>query len=583
MEKNSTQKSNPAKKLKVKVNTRGIPISSLGDIRIAIGYPPIESKKGVPLLSQNRQFQYFNAATYIYPMVPAYAASNLQHHGYKVYWMDGIAEKKHYDEWIEELIAIRADFLMVETKSPIVKTHWKQIKDLKKKLPHLRLMWVGDHVSFKPHELFENSPIDYAITGGDYDFMIVNLLNHIFLGERLEGGVYWRDGDLLIKAKPAGTKILKTMLKGREKIHNSGRPNLKHNLNNLPFIDRDLTKWELYAYENGNYKYTPATYMYSGRDCWWNRCTFCVWDHTINPLGSYRSFSPERLFAEVKHVVDNYGVKEIFDDAGTLFVGPKLKKFCELLISSGYNKKVRYGCNMRFNAVNQEYYDLMGKAGFRFILYGMESGNQKTLDKLDKGTKEADAINGPRMARRAGLDPHVTIMLGYPWESYKDAQRTIAIAKYAFRKGYYETMQATIIMPYPGTPLYEECKKKSWLLTNDYNKFDMRQAVMKTPFPAKKIYELEQDLYSAFMTPQYITRKILGIRSVHDAKYLFYMGWKLMGHLLDFDPGQTKVGWTSLKFWKHAGGKLGGHFFSSKTSIDAEKEAIKLADSAMNL
>ena len=49
-------------------------------VRIAVGYPPLESKKGVALLSQNRQFQYFNAATYIYPMVPAYAASNLQHH-----------------------------------------------------------------------------------------------------------------------------------------------------------------------------------------------------------------------------------------------------------------------------------------------------------------------------------------------------------------------------------------------------------------------------------------------------------------------------------------------------------------------
>lgn len=570
-------------KLKTKTNTRGVPIKSLSDVVVVVGYAPIESKKGVALLSQNRQFQYFNAPTYIYPMVPAYAASNLQHHGFKTYWMDGIAEKKHYDEWIDELSATAADYLLVETKSPIVKTHWKQIADLKKKLPHLKLIWVGDHVSYLPYELFENSPVDYAITGGDYDFVVVNLLKHIYLGEELEGGVYWRDGDTAIQAKPYGTKSLKTVVKAREKIHHSGPPSLKHHLDELPFVDRDLTKWELYAYENGNYKYTPGTYMYSGRDCWWNRCTFCVWDHTINPIGSYRSFTPERLFAEVKHVVDNYGIKEIFDDAGTLFIGPKLKKFCELMIESGYNKKVRYGCNMRFNAINQDYYNLMGKAGFRFILYGMESGNQKTLDKLDKGTKEADAINGPRMARKAGLDPHVTIMLGYPWESYKDAQRTIAIAKYAFKKGYYETMQATIVIPYPGTPLYEECKQKGWLLTNNYDDFDMRRPVMKTPFPIKKIYELEQDLYSAFMTPQYILRKILGIRSFHDFKYLFYMGWKLLGHLMDFDPGQTKVTWRSIEFWQRAGGTLSKHFFSPKTSVDAEKEAIRLADSAVNL
>lgn len=574
------KKSTPRKTPLIKtVNTQGKSIKRLADIVVVVGYLPIKSSKGVPLLSQNRQFQFFNAKTYIYPMVPAYAASNLQHHGYKVHWMDGIANEQEYEEWMQEFTKTKADYLLVETKSPVVKTHWKQINDLKARFPKLKLIWVGDHVSFMPHELFENSNVDYAITGGDYDFVSVNLLNHIYKGEALEGGVYWRTSNKDIKAKPAG----RITLKNAEVVANSGAASLKHNLDDLPFVDRDLTQWKLYAYANGNYKYTPGTYMYSGRDCWWNRCTFCVWDHTINPLGSYRSFSPERLFAEVKHVVDNYGVKEIFDDAGTLFIGPKLKRFCELMIESGYNKKVKYGCNMRFNAINQEYYNMMGRAGFRFILYGMESGNQKTLDKLDKGTKEVDAINGPRMARQAGLDPHITIMLGYPWESYKDAQRTIAIAKYAFKKGYYETMQATIVIPYPGTPLYKECKEKGWLLTDDYDKFDMRQAVMKTPFPVKKIYELEQDLYSAFMTPQYITRKILGIRSVHDFKYLFYMGWKLIGHLLDFDPNQTKVSWTSPVFWKNAFNKLGKHFVTPKTSVDAEKAAIKLADSAVNL
>ena len=432
-----------------------------------------------------------------------------------------------------------------------------------------------------PVEIFENSPVDYAITGGDYDFVVVNLLNHIYKGEELEGGVYWRESNADIHV--AKDKIRSKKLPDGTIVCNSGPASLKHKLDDLPFVDRDLTKWELYAYDNGNYKYTPGTYMYSGRDCWWNRCTFCVWDHTINPIGSYRSFSPERLFAEVKHVVDNYGVKEIFDDAGTLFIGPKLKKFCNLLIDSGYNKKVVYGCNMRFNAVTEDYYKLMGKAGFRFILYGMESGNQKTLDKLDKGTKEADAINGPKLASKYGLDPHITIMLGYPWESYEDAKRTINIAKYAFKKGYYETMQATIVIPYPGTPLWKECKQKGWLLTEDYDDYDMRRPVMKIPFDHKKILELEQDLYSSFMTPQYITRKILDIRSFHDFKYLFYMGWKLIGHLLDFDPNQTKVSYFSFAFWKNAGKALFGHFFRPNTTVDDEKDAIKLEDSAVNL
>lgn len=542
-------------------------------LSIAIGYPPLISKKGVPLLSQNRQFQYFNAPTYIYPMVPAYAASYLKEHGYTVFWMDGIAERKTEEQWFTELKDHHPDFFLLETKSPVVKLHWKIIAKMKKLLPEMKIVLVGDHPSYVPYEQFEYSSVDYVIKGGDYDFVMANLLNHLTKSEKLEGGIYWRSADTGIHADKSDTR--KQQLENGDIIYNSGPPSLKHDLNKLPFVDRDLTKWKLYAYANGNYKYTPATYMYSGRDCWWNKCTFCVWDHTINPIGSYRSFTPERLFAEVKHVVDTYGVKEIFDDAGTMFVGNKLKKFCELLIDSGYNKKVRYGCNMRFNAIpTQELYDLMGKAGFRFILYGMESGNQKTLDRLQKGTKEKDAIIGPAMARKAGLDPHITIMLGYPWESYEDAKRTIETAKYALKKGYYETIQATIVMPYPGTPLYRECKENDWLLTDDYARFDMREPIMKIPFPKEKLLELEQDLYSTFMTPQYIVRKLLRLRSLHDVKYLFYMAYKFLGHMLDFDPNQTDVKFTSLKFWKNTGARLFGHLTTSQTTVDEEKEKI---------
>lgn len=539
-------------------------------LKIAVGYPPIKSSKGVPLLSQNRQFQYFNAPTFIYPMVPAYTASLFKKNGYKVKWMDGIAEKKSEEEWFSDLKKFSPDIFILETKSPVVKKHWQSISKMKKILPKMQIVLVGDHPSYVPYEQFENSKVDYVIKGGDYDFVSLSIAEFLNGKGELDGGVYWRAKNKKMKDAPYKDE---RKLDSGEIINHSGPSSLKHDLNTLPFVDRKLTKWQLYAYANGNYKFTPGTYMYSGRDCWWNKCTFCVWDHTINPIGSYRSFTPERLFAEVKHVVDKYGIKEIFDDAGTMFVGNKLKRFCELLIESGYNKKVRYGCNMRFNAIpNQELYDLMGKAGFRFILYGMESGNQKTLDRLQKGTKEKDAIIGPAMARKAGLDPHITIMLGYPWESYEDARRTIETAKYALKKGIYETIQATIVIPYPGTPLHKECKDKGWLLTEDYERFDMREPVMKIPFDHKKLLELEQELYSTFMTPQYIFKKLTRIRTFHDVSYLFYMAYKLLGHMLDFNPEQKENKFTSISFIKNTVNKLFSHFTTPKTIVDKEKD-----------
>jgi len=533
-------------------------------IRLAVGYPPLPSDKGVALLSQNRQFQYFNAKTYIYPMVPAYAASNAQKHGYKVKWVDGIAQEQTFKQWLSDLKKWKPDVLMVETKSPIVKKHWQITKIIKKELPKTLLVWVGDHVTFAPEETLDNSKIDYLITGGDYDFVIVNLLDHLSSSLRsrhggsgnlkpstslraysrgnlmspvkLEGGIWWRVGDKNINQKPK--QIIKK--KGKPAYANSGEPSIAHNLNDLPFVDRDLTQWELYSVYNGNYKYTPATYMYSGRDCWWNRCTFCVWDHTINPIGSYRRFTPQRLFDEVKHVVDKYHVKEIFDDAGTFMVGKPLVDFCNLMIESGYSKKVVFGCNMRLNALKQEHYDLMGKANFRFILYGMESANQYTLDHLDKGLKVEQIEEGVRMAKKGGLDPHLTIMMGYPWETYEDAKNTVELAKECFKKGYVDTLQATVVIPYPGTPLWKECKEKGWLLTENYEDYDMRRPVMKSSLSPEQVLALTQDLYKAALSPQFIFRKITEIRNFTDIKHLFFSAWKFFGFLANFSPKQLE-------------------------------------------
>jgi len=525
------------------------------DFKVVVGYPPIETNKGVPLLSQNRQFQFFNAKTFIYPMVPAYSASMAKSKGYDVYWMDGIAEEKTFSEWLFDLKELNPNLIMIETKAPVVKAHWEIISILKKELPEMKTVLVGDHVTFNPKETMENSQVDFIITGGDYDFMLTDLLDTLTQNKKLVGGIWGRyPSELnlseLIKIENSTTTD--------EKFFVSGPLVQNHKLDDLPFVDRDLTKWKNYAYFNGNFKFTPATYMYSGKDCWWNRCTFCVWDHTLNPMGTYRRFSRERMFAEIKHLVDNYGVREIFDDAGTLFVGPPLKKFCNLMIESGYNKKVVLGCNMRLNALNQEYYDLMKQANFRFILYGMESGNQYTLDKLDKGLKVAEIEEGVKMAKKAGLEPHLTIMLGYPWETEEMANNTINLAKKLFKKGYVDTMQATIVIPYPGTPLYKECIEKEWLQVSetDYQAFDMRGPVMKVPFTNERLMELTQELYSAFFSPIYIFRKVISIRNLDDFKFIFFSAWKLLGHLLDFDKDQTKVSFFSFKFWKNAWSKL---------------------------
>ena len=125
-------------------------------------------------------------------------------------------------------------------------------------------------------------------------------------------------------------------------------------------------------------------------------------------------------------------------------------------------------------------------------------------------------------------------MLGYPWETLEDAKRTVDFAKRLFKLGYIDTLQATVCIPYPGTPLYKECEENGWLLTKNYSDYDMRGMVMKSPIGEKELMDLTRQIYRSFMSPSFIWRKIIGIRSFSDIKFLFTAGLRVLGHLTDF-------------------------------------------------
>ena len=242
------------------------------------------------------------------------------------------------------------------------------------------------------------------------------------------------------------------------------------------------------------------------------------------------------MLDEIGILIEKYHVKEIMDDSGSFPIGPWLKEFCEGMIERGYNKKIKIDCNMRLKALSQKEYDLMGEAGFRFILYGLESANQATLDRIQKNLKVEEIEKGVSMAKRGGLEPHITTMMGYPWESKEDAKRTIELSRKLFDKGFVDTLQATIVIPYPGTPLFKECQEQNLLTTDDWDNFDQRMAIMKSPLTEEDIKELTQELYKSFITPKFIWRKIVGVRSWDDIKFLFRAGGKVLGHLVDFSP-----------------------------------------------
>jgi len=497
-------------------------------MKVLVGFPPTESPLGTPLLSQNRQFQYFTKPTFLYPVVLGTGATMVQEAGYEVIWEDAIAQFMNWEDYDKMLEREQPDIFLFETKAPVVKMHWRAINHLKEKFPNMKIAICGDHVSYLPGETLANSKVDYVVNGGYYDFAFLDLVN--WLNEEKSGapeGIWYKDNE---------GKVIEN---GRYEFYKE----TERNINDAPFPDRKLTKYMNYQ-DEFNLKGRPQFYIMSARDCAWGKCTFCVWDHALYPKGAYKQRTAENTFAEVKHLVDNFGAREIFDDAGTIPPGPWLKKFCELMIDSGYNEKVMYSCNMRFGWVDAEMYRLMKKAGFRLLKYGLESGVQKTIDKLDKGTDITKVFEHCKDAKDAGLTVHITMMVGYPWETKNDAMKLFALADKLMSAGLVDIHQSTIVMPYPGTPLYEEAVREGWLRfeKNDYEKLAMDQPALKNmEMTPEEIQDLCKHNYMAYLKPSYIWHHAKSrIRSWEDIKYTFEGVTALFGHIKDFSRKPEK-------------------------------------------
>jgi len=525
-------------------------------VKVAISFPPFQSDKGVPLLSQNRQYQVFTSrssegggvtkllnkfvgdnATIIFPLLPAYAATLLDQQGHDVVWLDGIAEGWDWEQYCQEVESASPELMMIETKTPSSRQIYECIAGLKSRFPQMKIVLVGDHVTALPEEPLLYCPVDYTIRGGQFDFALLNLVNALSGKEDLASGVFWNE-DGVYKNSGVDPKPPKYLTKP---LH----------------IDRNLVRWKLYAYRNGNFLRTPGTYGWAvgstGGDCWWRRpvqggpkkggggCTFCSWTSLL-PVFSVR---PVQDYLDELEELAAMGVKEVFDDTGTFPAGRWLEEFCKGYQERGLHKVLMMGCNMRPGALGPQQYQMLAESNFRFVLYGIESANQKTLDMLNKGCTLEQQRESLQWASEAGLEPHVTVMMGYPWESEEEAQNTIDYVHEWFDKGWINTLQGTVVIPYPGTQLYAQARENNWLRfdgPDNWHRFDMREPVLATPMEPERVMGLVQSLYTSFLTPHYIARKLKdSLKSSAHFKYYVVRGSKyVVGHLLDFRKSQVE-------------------------------------------
>ena len=452
--------------------------------KVIFAWPPLKNPKGYATVGQNRQFQWFKDPTFIYPIVPAQCATMLARTGHIVTWADAISDEMNEVEFAQIILQIRPEFMIFECPTPLIHRYIEIINGTKQNLPEIKIILCGDHVTAQLEETKKECKADYFVTGGDWHWKVYEIIH----------GTAWNKNQ------------------------------------QLPHIDRNITKSWLYAYKNGNFKYMPGTYIMSAFDCWHRQCTFCSWaqyhkNYYLRPV--------QDVLQEIEGLIE-MGFKEIFDDSGTFPVGDWLRTFCNEVIARGYSEHVAFGCNMRFGALQQQDFELLGKAGFRMILWGFESANQPTLLKLNKNYNVNDVKRDLILAKAAGLESHLTTMFGYHWEDYQASKRTYDMVRWLLRKGWASSAQATICIPYPITPLWKECKEKGLLLTEKWEEYDMSRCVMKPGCDEKDIMKFQQGIYNIAFHPEFIMRKLLSIRSLDDLKYYLRIGRKIYDRFGNF-------------------------------------------------
>ena len=234
--------------------------------------------------------------------------------------------------------------------------------------------------------------------------------------EEIKGLAYKKDGKIII---------------------NEPRPFIK-NLDELP-----NPAWHLVDVK----KYSNIT-LNTGRGCAF-RCTFCY--NTAFHKGYRSASSAERIISQIEHLQKHYGVKHVrfFEDNFTSN-RKRLREFCNLLM--GKKLKVKWECDSRAD-LDEEEIALMAKSGCFSVGLGIETGSQRMLDFLRKGTTVGEMEKTSWLFVKHKITPTVYIMYGLPTETTEDFRMTHELLKRLDNPPYMYNRY----VPCPGTTLFDYC------------------------------------------------------------------------------------------------------------------------------
>jgi len=453
--------------------------------------------------------QHVQLLAHTRPMNLAYLAAYLRNHNIKVGIIDYEIKAYSDEVFLKILKEETPSIIGVSCMTPTIRNGAKICALAKSYSREIITVVGGPHANGLPiHTIKEYPSFDYLVYG-EGEVTLLELCNSI----RNDGNKDSING-LVFR-------------KGEEIIQNSTRK-LIEDLDSIPFPARDLIDYGTQAghTSRGFSNKILSTELFTSRGCPIG-CTFCAIQKTFGNTVRFRetSFVEE----EIKQLIKDYHFNHIVvaDDTFTL-KKDRAFELCEIFKRNGIKS---WSCDTRANTVSRELLCAMENSGCRKVAFGVESGSQRIIDLTGKKIKIEQVERAVHWAREAGIE-HIegNFILGAdPSETIKDIEMTRKL----MHSLPWTFVTISIIVPYPGTRTYNIMKKKGMLHDDvdweDFVVFGKPPKWHTEHFSSKDLITLQKKLTREFyLTPKYIIKQLMSIRSWLDLRYWFVAGFSYL-------------------------------------------------------
>jgi radical SAM superfamily enzyme YgiQ (UPF0313 family) len=349
---------------------------------------------------------------------------------------DGVLSKLEIEEKIKELIdRYNPRIIGISSTTQVYNNVKIIVQFIKNNYPEIILVAGGVHPTFTANDCLDDG----------FDFVVR------FEGEKTTLELV----DYILKGTGNIKEIKNVVYKNNGRVvANSLRP-LETDLDSIPFPNRK-------KFEMG--KYIQKGALVSSRGCPM-KCIFCSCGALSG--NNWRTRSVENILKEIEELIKEYNVDEFFfhDDTFT-FDNKRVRNICSEIIKR--NLSIKWGCQARVDSVSKELLKLMYDAGCRAIQFGVESGNQGILNKINKNITLDMVRSAVKNVKLVGID-YITcsFIIGHPED---DEETILDTINFMFELGDLgANTPVSILTPFPGTEVYNNSKKygikffnKSW-------------------------------------------------------------------------------------------------------------------------